>query len=50
VEHREMMDRKMGRIDGEDKCDKGYISHCEVKGEREVCGCISPLDREAFNN
>jgi len=48
VEHREMMDRKMGRIDGEEKCENGYVLHCQTKGEREVCGCISPLDREAF--
>jgi hypothetical protein len=48
LEHRAMMDRKMGRIDGEEKCDNGYVLHCQAKGEREVCGCISPLDREAF--
>lgn len=48
VEQHKMMDRKMGRVDGEEKCDNGYVLHCQTKGEREVCGCISPLDREAF--
>lgn len=48
MERRIEMDRKMGMIDGVEKCDNGYVLHCQAKGEREVCGCISPLDREAY--
>ena len=45
VEKRKQMDRKMGRVRLESDCPSGHILTCATEGAREVCGCVSPLDR-----
>ncbi len=48
VERREIMDKKMGMVNAEPQCSNGYVMYCHKKSEREVCGCVSPLDRQIF--
>jgi hypothetical protein len=45
VEKRKQMDRKMNRVQLEPDCSHGRILTCHKDGAREVCGCVSPLDR-----
>ena len=45
VERRKQMDRKMNRVQLEPVCPSGHILTCSMQGAREVCGCVSPLDR-----
>ena len=45
VKQYERMNKSMNRIDGETKCNNGYIFVCHTEGDREECGCVSPLDQ-----
>ena len=45
VEKRKQMDRKMNRVQLEPECPHGHILTCRTEGPREICGCVSPLDR-----
>ena len=45
VEKHKKMDRKMNRVQLEPECPHGHTLTCHTKGAREVCGCVSPLDR-----
>jgi len=45
VQQHQRMDRRMNRVQGEEACNNGYVLACFTKGEREECGCVSPIDR-----
>ncbi len=45
VEKRKQMDRRMNRVQLEPPCPYGKALTCRTEGAREVCGCVSPLDR-----
>ncbi len=38
------IDRHMNRVRLEPDCPHGGVLVCHKKGERENCGCVSPLD------
>ena len=42
VEHRQHMDRKMGRNNPDNACDNDSILLCSKKGARESCECVTP--------
>lgn len=44
VEKHKKMDRRMNRVTLEPVCPRGGVFVCHTKGEREECGCVSPLD------
>lgn len=45
VEQHGQMDKRMRRVQEDTICEKGYILACSKRGERELCGCASPIDR-----
>jgi hypothetical protein len=49
VERYKLMNRRMNRIDGQSVCKNGYVLQCHTKSAREVCGCITSMDRRALN-
>ena len=44
VQKHKKMDKKMNRVRLEPDCPRGDAWVCYKKGERENCGCVSPLD------
>ena len=50
VEQHRRMDKRMNRVQGDNFCNNGYVLACQTKGEREECGCVSPIDRGLRSN
>lgn len=44
VDRYKLIEKKMNRVQTQPVCRNGGVLVCHTKGEREECGCVSPLD------